>query len=402
MTAHAKFGGSSAYRWMQCPGSIKMADATPPREPNRYMLEGTAAHELAEICLTAGHDAEEFIGRVVRGIEVDEEMAQCVQVYLDDVRSVVHSNTRMKLQVERKVVLNDECFGTVDAMCFDPDTDWLYVWDYKHGAGQGVNAEGNQQLLFYATLAMKANESKTFAGCTAKIVQPRFYGIDSELAVQAVDFDMWDLVENLMAVEEAIAIAKSDDAPLVPGTHCHWCPAFDTCPAAFEYAAQMAAAEFQPIDRIADQGDRWPLSQPIDYFDEERLGKMLRLATFVEKWASNVRQRIRHEAWNRHLTPEGCKWVKGNPRTLWINEAEAAEVLLEQHGADFIKPITPAQARKKLGKAKFQKALGDLVEVKESAPVLATKENTKRAITPDFEQYLNDFEDFTEGETNEP
>jgi len=396
--AHAKFGGSSAYRWMKCPGSIKMAEMTPPREPNRYMLEGTAAHELAELCLKNGQDPLEYVGRTLRGVEVTDEMRQCVDVYVKDVFGVAHSTPRMRLEVETRVVLSEDCFGTVDAIVFDPDTDWLYVWDYKHGAGQGVEAQGNQQLLFYATLAMKAHESKNFAGCTAKIVQPRFYGIDSDMAIQSVELDVLDLIENLMAVEKAIALAKADDAPLVTGSHCYWCPAFDACPAAFAYASQIAAAEFVPLESIADEGSKHPLAAPLDYFDAERMGKMLKLAVFCEKWAGNVRQRVRHEAWNRHITPEGCKWIKGNPRTVWSDEADAASVLLEQYGGDFIKPVTPAQARKKLGKAKFQQQLGDLVMVKEAAPMLTTEDNTRRAITPDFDQHLNDFEDFTHGE----
>jgi hypothetical protein len=89
---------------MACPGSVRLSAGIPGRS-SRYADEGTAAHQLAERCLTNGiMAAADCIGEVerVRGTDwpVTEEMAEAVQVSLDTVRGAFEHDTDEDLIAE--------------------------------------------------------------------------------------------------------------------------------------------------------------------------------------------------------------------------------------------------------------------------------------------------------------
>jgi len=59
---HSPLGGSGMYRWMKCPGSAQAAIGH-DEEASGYAKEGSAAHKLAQDCLTNEQDAWEYIGK---------------------------------------------------------------------------------------------------------------------------------------------------------------------------------------------------------------------------------------------------------------------------------------------------------------------------------------------------
>src|SRR3546814_18193298 len=59
-TAHAVLGASSSHRWFHCPGSIRASEGM-PNTSSVFAREGTAAHALAEPCLSPRFDT----GRVL-------------------------------------------------------------------------------------------------------------------------------------------------------------------------------------------------------------------------------------------------------------------------------------------------------------------------------------------------
>ena len=75
--AHASLGASSASRWMACPGSVRLSEGM-PNISSDYAREGTAAHELAEMCLRQGKPASAFLEQEIEGFEVTEDMAEAV------------------------------------------------------------------------------------------------------------------------------------------------------------------------------------------------------------------------------------------------------------------------------------------------------------------------------------
>ena len=61
---HSPLGGSGAYRWMPCPGSVLMSRGVENPE-SEYAALGTAAHTLAANCLIGESDAWEWINGII-------------------------------------------------------------------------------------------------------------------------------------------------------------------------------------------------------------------------------------------------------------------------------------------------------------------------------------------------
>lgn len=71
--AHAKLSPSGASRWMNCAGAPN-AEAGIPDTASSYAEEGTAAHELAAVCLETDTDASQHLGEVFNGYAAVEDM----------------------------------------------------------------------------------------------------------------------------------------------------------------------------------------------------------------------------------------------------------------------------------------------------------------------------------------
>src|SRR6476469_3869726 len=139
--AHATLGASTAARWMACPGSINLIETLPDYDPeksgsNIAAREGKCAHQVAERALQCDRcTAGDYIGQTYHDVEVTEEMAQHVQLYLDHVRKV-QSIPGVLWWVEKKFSLaalnpppSRPMFGTSDFSAYDPASRTLYVDD---------------------------------------------------------------------------------------------------------------------------------------------------------------------------------------------------------------------------------------------------------------------------------
>jgi len=232
---HSHIGASSAYRWMNCPGSVRLYDAATRRAPSEYARVGTAAHEICERCLLKNCDAAEFIGTEVEvegvPVPVDESMAASVQVYLDKIRAD-QDLLGGALLVEESFDLSwvrPGMYGRNDA-CLAPEGPFgtLRVYDYKNGR-KHVSAEGNAQCMYYALGALGEGNSRMVEGVVCTIIQPNAYGKDP--------IDSWEVsVEDLYrwAGEElGPAVDRTGDpaAPCVEGDWCCFCEAAGICPA---------------------------------------------------------------------------------------------------------------------------------------------------------------------------
>ena len=86
--AHSPLGASGNYRWLKCLGSINLIKKLGLKDvPNEYSAQGTVAHEIAAVCLQDDRQPWEFAGetRTQDGfeIEVDQEMVEGIQLYID-------------------------------------------------------------------------------------------------------------------------------------------------------------------------------------------------------------------------------------------------------------------------------------------------------------------------------
>ncbi len=346
--AHATLGASSASRWMACPGSVRLSEGM-PNTSSDYAREGTAAHELSEMCLRSGESASAFIGRIIEGFEVDEDMAEAVQVYVDAVLKLAEGN---HLTIEQRFSLEAlnppvPMFGTADAVIWEESTKTLYVVDLKYGAGVPVKVENSPQLSYYALGAMLAQEQEHGIlpeKVVMTIVQPRYHHADGP--VRTFEIDSYTLrcewAEDLMRYAHA---TLEPDAPLNPGDHCKFCLAQAKCPALHQQALALAQTEF-------DDGFAPP---PPEALTDAQIGDILSKADAFKSWVNSVQAYAADKLSKGGHIP-GFKLVAKRAQRKWIDEQEAVDLLenmgLEEDDLYTKKLISPAQAEEKLGKKK--------------------------------------------------
>jgi len=386
-TAHAVLGASSSARWMRCPGSINASKGT-PNTSSVYAREGTAAHELGERCLEGGFNAERFIGEIIEiegdAFEVDQGMADAVQVYLDTVRADYAAGDAIfiehKFNLER---FYPGMFGTNDACVYKPKEAKLIVFDYKHGRGVPVEAKRNSQLRYYGLGAATAVEGRKLKEIEYVIVQPRCDHPDG--GVRRWGEEAFDLLEWSGALVEAAIATEDPDAPLAAGTHCKFCPAAPTCSEMEKAVIEACKADF------GDNSGEIVLSEP-QTLDPDDLARVLNKASLIKDWFRRVEEFAHAQALEGNV-PTGYKLVPKRASRKWKDEDTALD-FLKGYGLDpedlyTSKFKTPAQIEKVVGKDNK----GDLVRLIEkvsSGSNLAPDSDPRAPIRPnakdDFEK----------------
>ena len=389
--AHSKYGGSTASRWMNCPGSVALCETIPPLPSSAYAQEGTKAHALAEAALLAGErDAMAFKGlsparRHPEG-PFSEEMCKHVQVYLDAVYAEVDASPDAVLHVEQRFMLDVKTtepgtvFGTNDALVYSPSRKRLAVFDLKYGAGVAVKAEDNPQLLFYAAGAALSRPDWPIAEVEVNIVQPRAPDAAENGAIRTAAIDPIDLLEFSAAVEAAIAIAEEAKANqadekaerwsgtyIAPGSWCRWCAAAAICPAREKQALEQAGLAYGSVAEIASPRDL-PTVREVG-LDLDRLGRLLRALDLLDDWGKQVRDMAFQMASAGHAIP-GHKLVEKMARRKWVADDEAvAGYLATVYGMDRADVLPPKLA----GITEVERLLA--ARIKDKAALLAAKED---------------------------
>lgn len=353
MTAalHSTLGASSSHRWLECPGSIRLSKGM-PNESSVYAREGSCAHAIAEMCLTNGKDAIDYLGYEVpeyADIDVDESMCEAVQTYLDVVRADIqtYGQDDYDLGVEIRFDLSHvhpDMFGTCDAVLYLPQSNKLIVYDYKHG-WISVAVERNPQTMYYAVGALTGKHNRVVAEVELVIVQPRS---GQHAAIKRWSCDPLDLLDFIGDLKNGARRTEHPDAEFKAGEWCKWCPASPICKTLESHITQLAMAEF---DGEGNMTVPEPDAMPMD-----RLKIAWKNATIIESWAKNIKAYAHSQAIAGNILP-GCKLVEGRSRRNWIDEKEAEAKLraLEEIGAidsAYAEPKlkTPAQAETQLGK----------------------------------------------------
>ena len=363
---HATWSASASARNFACPGALAMTAGLPDRTSEAADW-GTVCHELGEMCLRDGGDADRFIGATRKGkkfsFEVDEEMAETAQRYVDYVRSVDGHDALVLLEQRfdlRELGTPFDAGGTGDAVIYLPAEKRLEVVDLKGGRGVVVEAQANPQLRTYALGALVANKVLAVEKVTVTIVQPRAPHPSGRIRSETLDVtELLDWTVDMLAAmrksKEALD-AKPDLAPaawaaayLRPGSHCGstFCKAAAFCPALEQAAMDAMGAWFDPQDNLH-------LSNVPEQTDPAERARRLDAIDMIEDWVKQVRA---HEHW---LAEGGDpapgyglvqkvgreKWVDGvEDKVLYIAEmAGLPEAKIRNPG----KLMTPKQVRKAL------------------------------------------------------
>ena len=317
---HSALGASSAFRWLACPGSVRMSDGVADSgEQSPYAAEGTKAHEYAESVVTGGDPIK----------DIPEEMSEYVQIYTKLVQEF------QKIcdwhEVEHQFDLGPlnppvDAYGTADFVGYTSKDHALIVADLKYGTGVVVEVEGNSQLMYYALGALLSfQQVQLDAGdppvridkVRLVIVQPRAYHPDGHVREAVINIE--DLMEFSITLIDAMHETQKPDAELIAGKHCRWCRAAAICPALLAFNQDIAQTEFAELP--ADEDILALAANPVSMSNDD-VGHLLYRLDAIEHWINSVRMYAQNEL-ERGRPVQGWKLVAKQARRKWADENAA-------------------------------------------------------------------------------
>lgn len=418
---HALFSPSSAHRWLHCFASVAMESIVARDEGDTtHADEGTAAHFLAEWCLTHDKPAAEFIGREIvlwshpesdsSGVDfhdnlpvpapiiirnqfvVDAEMAEHVQTYIDTV--LQYQGEDGERFVEQRLSISaitgeENAFGTSD--CVIVRGDEIIVIDLKYGHGVRVSAERNEQLSIYA-LAALAEYELIYDIKRARLVisQPRVSKAPSE----------WDVsVEKLRLFGERVR-TRADNCRAVlelpreqwaeyctpalgeDGKQCQFCKAKAQCDGLAKLVGETVIGDF---DVLTDPAPITKEQTPVPT-GAERLAACYGKVKLIRAWCDAIEQAVNASLSAGEEVP-GYKLVQGRQGDRAWADAAAVETMMKSMRLSkdemySFKLISPTQAEKLLAKEapRKWKKLAEHITRSDGRPAVAPVSDPRPAL----------------------
>lgn len=367
---HALLSPSGAHKWLVCAGSVAMEQEHPSDDSSDYADSGTAAHELAAMCLKQDKDAKSFKGHRIavghRTVEVDDEMVEHIQTYVDNIRQYAQGG---ELLVEQRLPLEHvtgeaDAHGTGDVLIFAPDGE-LQVHDLKYGRGVVVKAAENPQLMLYALGAMELADLLGFTPTRVRLVihQPRLNNTPSEWDCSLQTLSEFEQVVRSKAAQVMSAILnfedwKSDAANsdlLNAGEHCvsSFCKARATCPKLRQKVFNTITDDFVPMDPPKSEVIESCLIAGHDRIascDNAHLAEIYPHLGMIEAFVTAVKAKVHAELSSGREVP-GYKLVEGRKKDrAWADPSVAEEVFksfrMKREDMYTFKLISPTQALK--------------------------------------------------------
>ncbi len=385
--AHAVLSASSATRWLNCTPSARLAEDA-PRTDTVHTLEGTLAHEFAEVTLNyllervSYHDFDKRVGEISqecghKGFDtkaMGEHVTAYARYVLEKYNEAKKLDPAAVIIVEQRVDFSEyvpEGFGSADAIIVANGT--AYVFDLKYGAGVRVSAKANSQLKLYGLGAyLLLNLVYDINTVQLVVVQPLMDSISEDTV--SVD-DLLDWAQN--TVKPKAAEAWTGEGEQVPGDWCQFCPVRTRCKALADEAQAIAAKDFTE-PKLIDDAELLDL-----YAKADRLVKYLNsIGDYM------LQQALSGKRW------EGYKLVEGRSVRSIADELRAYE-LLQSEGfqrEDFtntkIKGL--GDLEKLVGKKRLEEVLGECIVKPAGKPTLAP-ESDKRPELNSVDRAAKDF-----------
>lgn len=408
---HATWSASATERNWNCSGALAMTKDL-PEQTNEAADWGTCCHQISEKCLREGVQAIDFLGTIEKGkkyeFEVDEEMVETAQMYVDYVRKRVieaapkNVNPASLLQIEQRFSLASlkppfEAGGTGDAVIYFPLEKLIEVVDLKGGRGVVVEAKGNKQGRTYGLGAMLANPQLVVERIRVTIVQPRAGHQDGRIRSETfhvADLIEWttDLLEKMHRSKKAMIDRPTMNSTvwereyLNAGDHCGktFCKAAGFCPALERKALDTAGVWFDDLDQPR-------LSNTPDMLSPERAAQLLDAADMIGEYINAVRAYWHSQA-EMGIEIPNYVLVDKIGRRKWKEADETVVATLKAKGVDdpfTRKVVSPAQAEKLLG-TKRKAELAELIETPVNGTNLTRADKTTRkAATPSVNKHFS-------------
>ena len=372
MADHARLSPSSSHRWINCPGSVHLAEQCPPQGGSTYTAEGTEAHALAELKLRKFNEegASDFFNKQLDNARNEfeyysGEMEEATDFYYDIVTEKLRQGgPDAELMIEQRFSLDKwvpESFGSADAVIIAGHT--IEVCDLKYGKGVKVDAVGNPQLRLYGLGAAELfGDLYDFDTVRVTIIQPRLDHVSTE-EISLEELRFW--AEEEVAPRAQMAMNDSDFIQC--GDWCRFCPAMAICRKRAEKNLELAKMEFKQPGLLTD----------------EEIGQVLKQAEDLEKWVADVSAYALQQALDGK-TYEGWKLVEGRSIRKYADDLKVAETL-KAAGYDeallYERKLNGITRMEKLvGKKKLTELLGNLLVKPAGKPVLVPESDKREAI----------------------
>lgn len=431
---HALVSPSGSYKWLACPGSLAM-ESKIENTSSEFADEGTCAHTIGSLCLENNIDAATYIGQKLtvgkRTFKVDEDMAEHVQTYVDQVRGYVEEYklrgaVRVELFVEVQVPIGhitgeEGARGTSDFIIiavWADGTATIHCGDLKFGKGVEVEAEDNPQLKMYALGALELHELMyEFKDVRLTIHQPRIKTAASEWGCSIDHLIKFGKHASERAHHALVVLNNEKEGAwihhLKAGEHCKkaFCRARGHCPKLDQFVSDSVGMDFDEIGEmdVKKVVEALPNFQPDDSFGSispemvaPSLTEKMAVLDIIDDWIKAVRGRVEYELLHGHDVP-GWKLVQGRQgNRAWSDEDEAEALMksmrLKTDQMYTFKVISPTTAEKVLKeKPKCWKKVQTLISRSDGKPSVAPESDNRPALViappaDDFDAADNDLE----------
>ncbi len=369
---HALLSASSSYRWIACPPSARLC-AEVEDKPSEYARQGTDAHTLCEYKVRAAL-GESIESPVEHLTYYDDEMENCAESYCQYVtEQIALAKKDCKdpiVLIEERLDFSDyvpDGFGTGDCVIAADGT--LRVIDYKHGVGVLVDAENNSQMLCYALGAMRLFDGiYDIDKISMTIFQPRRENVSTYIITKQ---ELLSWAKNVL--KPAAELAANGDGEFCAGSHCKFCKIKSTCRKRVEYNLELARYDFEMPAEL----------------DDTEIEVILSKADDLISWANDVKEYALMQA------VSGKQWsdwkvVEGRSNRKYVDESAVADKVQKEGYDPYEHKVLGITAMTKLlGKTKFEKLLGELIEKPQGKPTLVLRTDKR----PEINTAINDFKE---------
>ena len=251
-------------------------------------------------------------------------------------------------------------YGTAD--CVIVSDDRLHIIDFKYGMGVLVDATDNPQMKCYALGALAIYDSLyDIKEVSMSIFQPRRENV-STWTITVDELKTW--AEEVLKPKAEMAM--NGEGEFCPGEWCTFCRAAVRCRARAEEKLKLAQEEFKLPPLLTDS----------------EIEEVLTIIPDLTKWANEIMAYATESAVNHGKQWNGFKVVEGRSVRKYKDVSAVAEAAKEAGYKDIYRQslITLTEMQKLMGKATFEKVLGDLIYKPPGKPTLVPDSDKRPAI----------------------